>query len=162
MDKAYIKGYINTREESQIVFFREFTKSFRETIQPGAFTESIKTYGRVPLYFNHKRYITSIVEVTENDKGIIFTAWIDDLEVLAKCLYGKMKGCSFSFENMKETIVDKGEYLNTKIIEEMKLKEISVLDIKPAYTSGVTIESISSELRSKVNDYYSRSLICGR
>ncbi len=156
MDKAIIQGYINTLELSTTVFRRELSASFREIVLPGAFTQSVKLNGAVPLFFNHKRSIAEpgLLELWENDKGIVFNAVIDDLEVLSKMLLGKIKGCSFTFVELDGTMEDYDNAVSKRSIKEMILKEISVLDIIPAYTSGAEILYIPDNLKDRAYQYF--------
>ncbi|ACL76187.1 HK97 family phage prohead protease [Ruminiclostridium cellulolyticum] len=153
MDKAIIQGNINTNESRAI--FNEDIKPFRERIKEGAFKESLQNYGKVPLYFNHERQIASIEDISlcENDLGLTFIANISDIEVISKCIYGSIKGCSFNFVPFEERIIHK-ELINSRIIEDMILREVSVLDKEPAYPSSINIIYVPDTLRIQAFKYF--------
>lgn len=157
-DKATIEGYVNATSEYSKVLENNPLHRFREIIEPGAITRSINRHGSVRLTFNHNRVIASQrdVEIHETPEGFRFKAKIDDLEVIAKAMQGKLLGCSFSFWVLDDDV--KKDKVSTKIIKELLLLEISILDVSPAYTSGVKVINIPSSMNMDLAEYRIRLL----
>lgn len=152
-DKAIIEGYVNATSEYSKVLEKNPLHRFREIVEPGAIARSINRHGNVALTFNHDRVIASQsdVEIQETPEGFRFRAKTGDIEVIAKGIQGKLLGCSFSFWILDDDV--RKDKVSTKIIKELFLFEISVLDVSPAYTSGIKIINIPSSMNMELAEY---------
>jgi HK97 family phage prohead protease len=76
----------------------------------------------------------------EDRLGLKFTANIYDQGVIKKIERKKIKGCSFAFNCNKNQwiwIIHKG--VRTRLLKDIELTEISLLETNSAYESGYTI-----------------------
>ncbi len=137
--KTILHGYVNaTSEYSRIISNNKHTR-FREIIECGAITRSLSISSNIPLTFNHDRIIAdgSDVRIYETKKGFRFTAMISDKEVIIAGIQGRLSGCSFTFKAVEDDIIP--GRVTTRVIKDLILLEISVLDYMPAYSSGVFV-----------------------
>lgn len=153
-NKAIIEGHIYTVANSSATIRSDNVNPYIEKIRPGAFSKSIGVYGKVPLYFNHERQIADeeSIEIHEDDEGLFFRANIGDIEVISRCLFKQMKGCSFKYKALEELIKYGG--IDNRTIEEMFLMEITVSDREPCYPSCVEIIYLPEELKIKAYQYH--------
>lgn len=153
-EKAIIEGHIYTVANSSVTIKRDNVDPYIERIRPGAFNKSIGVYGKVSLYFNHERPIAEIedIEINEDDEGLFFRANIDDIEVISRCLFKQIKGCSFKYKALEELIKYGG--VDKRTIEEMFLMEITISDREPCYPSCVDIIYLPEELKIKAYQYH--------
>ena len=118
---------------------------YKEVISPGAFQESIIKNGVVPIYLNHIRKLADIdkVELWEDAIGLRCIAEINDIDLLAKILCGKIKGCSFSFHSIREETVDNFPY-RIRNIKKLKLNEVSIVDdtMEPVHHSSSLMSAV--------------------
>lgn len=155
MDKAQIDGYIVVTERVSKGIVRPDKGYFKEMISPGAFQDSLNKYGDVALTFNHERVIAEgpDIQLFEDNIGLRYIANIDDIEVLAKGLSGSLKGCSFSFNALKENEENINNY-SVRKVNKLKLQEVSILENDPAYEcTSINIRSIPESLLIKVCEY---------
>lgn len=153
-EKAIIEGHIYTVNNTTETLNRDNMKPFKVKIMPGAFDKSIGVYGNVPLYFNHERQIAEAddMEIYEDSEGLFFRVSIDDIEVISKCFFNKVKGCSPSYKVIEECIRYGEIELKTTI--EMLLLEISISDMETGFPGSAKVIYLPEELKMKVYQYH--------
>lgn len=152
-DKAVLEGYVNATSEYSKVINKDTRNSYIERVERGAITKSIARHGKVRTSFNHDRVIASPsdIEIVETFEGFRFKVKTDDIEVITKAIQGKLLGCSFTFFPLDE-VIHSGE-VPIKIVTELMLTDISILDITPAYSSGIKIISVPESMKMKIMEY---------
>ncbi|SFC14927.1 HK97 family phage prohead protease [Clostridium uliginosum] len=149
----HIAGYVNAvcRDSKEI---RAFGKSFVEQVRPKVFEKALRKNNDVKLLYNHieNRCLGDTktnVELYEDAIGLHINADIQDDEVRMDSDKGKLKGFSFGFNKLKdswETIADGKE---RRYLEDIKLNEISLLSMTPAY-SGTVVETRADGEESEI------------
>lgn len=118
----------------------EIGNYFRETIAPGAFTETLKT-ADVRAYFDHNsgrvlgRKSAGTLRIHEDAKGLAVEIDLPDTsdgrDVQALIERGDVTGMSFGFIVTKQTWDDTGD-IPSRTIDEVILREVSIVS-EPAY-----------------------------
>lgn len=113
---------------------------FRETIAPGAFTETLKT-ADVRAYFDHNsgrvlgRKSAGTLRIHEDAKGLAVEIDLPDTsdgrDVQTLIERGDITGMSFGFIVTKQTWDDTGD-IPSRTIDEVILREVSIVS-EPAY-----------------------------
>lgn len=142
MPGIVLSGYIcKTDVPSRPIFYKDgFGNAFREVIESGVFRRALR-YTKPTLTINHDRVIAIMppLELEEDAIGLKFRAEILDPEVIKYMSENKIKGCSFTFKSMKETSKKvNGE--EVRIIQDMKLYEVSLTTSNPIHASSVICE----------------------
>lgn len=143
-DTVHIEGYVNAvcRDSKEI---RAFGKTFVEQVRPKVFEKALRKNDDVKLLYNHieNRCLgdtKSNVELYEDAIGLHISADIKDEEVRMDADKGKLKGFSFGFNKIKD-YWEKNQYgKERRYLEDIKLNEISLLSITPAY-NGTIVET---------------------
>lgn len=145
-NSVHLEGYINvTNRDSKELYNRD--GKFIEQIKEGVWTKALRKRS-IPMLFNHD-WSKQIgmngdnVQLYEDAVGLRFIADIDDAEVVEKAKAGKLQGCSFGFRALKEK-VEKVNGICKRIVEDLELFEVSILDKAPAY-SGCVVECRSED-----------------
>lgn len=145
-DRVHLEGYINvTNRDSKELYGKD--GKFIEQIKEGVWTRALQRR-KVPMLFNHN-FDKQIgldgknVKLYEDAVGLRFIADIEDPEVVQKARQGKLKGCSFGFRALKEKI-EEVNGICKRIVEDLDLFEVSILDKEPAY-SGCVVEARGEE-----------------
>lgn len=110
-------------------------RSFVERVRAGTFDKAIKRGTPIELRFNHNKKLgdtTSNLELYEDNIGLYARAAINDVEVIEKTQRGELRGWSFGFIAECETWDKEGE-IDRRTLEDIDLKEVSILDKTPAY-----------------------------
>lgn len=110
-------------------------RSFVERVRAGTFDKAIKRGTPIELRFNHNKKLgdtTSNLELYEDNIGLYARAAINDVEVIEKAQRGELRGWSFGFIAEGETWDKEGE-IDRRTLEDIDLKEVSILDKTPAY-----------------------------
>lgn len=151
MEKAIIEGAIHTCSECSVKLKNNRIGHFREFIERGAISRSLKGRKDVYLTYNHLNKIadTTDVEVWETVQGIGFKANISDPEVVAMIQHRRITGCSFSFWARRDYIYFDKEMF--RAIKDLDIYEISLLDVSPAYPSEVKLLHIPEGMILEVN-----------
>lgn len=145
-NSVHLEGYINvTNRDSKELYNKE--GKFIEQIKEGVWTKALRKRS-IPMLFNHdwNKQIGmngQNIQLYEDAVGLRFIADIDDAEVVEKAKAGKLQGCSFGFRALKEK-VEKANGICKRIVEDLELFEVSILDKAPAY-SGCVIECRSED-----------------
>lgn len=144
-NEAVISGYVNAVERDSRIMPKgkgaTAVRSFVERVRAGTFDKAIKRGTPIELRFNHDKIIgdtTSNLELYEDNIGLYARAIISDTQVIEKAQRGELRGWSFGFIAEGETWDKEGE-LDRRTLEDIDLKEVSILDKTPAYF-GTSIE----------------------
>ncbi len=141
---VHIEGYVNSvcRDSKEI---RAFGKQFVEQVRPKVFEKALRRNNDVKLLYNHRenRCLGSAktnVELYEDAIGLHISADIKDDEVRMDADKGKLKGFSFGFNKLKDSWEQIGDGKERRYLEDIKLNEISLLSLTPAY-NGTIVET---------------------
>lgn len=144
-NEAVISGYVNAVERDSRIMPKgkgaTAVRSFVERVRAGTFDKAIKRGTPIELRFNHDKIIgdtTKNLELYEDNIGLYARAIISDTEVIEKAQRGELRGWSFGFIAEGETWDKEGE-LDRRTLEDIDLKEVSILDKTPAYF-GTSVE----------------------
>ncbi|WP_297712943.1 HK97 family phage prohead protease [Clostridium sp.] len=109
---------------------------FKEIVPRDTWERAINE--NIKFYYNHKPYfeLADKVELRAEEDGVYLYATLKESE---KGLYdavknGEITGMSFGFKALKDRWENIGNY-KQRIIEEMELFEVSILDKTPAYNN---------------------------
>lgn len=149
-DSVLLDGYVNA-----VGRFSRILPSpkgrFIEQIVPKTFERALSKGGNVDLLFNHMkdRKLGSIadgnLELREDNIGLRATATVTDKQVIEKAKSGELQGWSFGFHSIKDTWLDGEDGVQRRMVEDIDLVEISVLDKTPAYIA-TSIEARGEDL----------------
>lgn len=144
-NEAVISGYVNAVERDSRIMPKgkgaTAVRSFVERVRAGTFDKAIKRGTPIELRFNHDKIIgdtTSNLELYEDNIGLYARAIISDTQVIEKAQRGELRGWSFDFIAEGETWDKEGE-IDRRTLEDIDLKEVSILDKTPAYF-GTSVE----------------------
>ena len=137
-NEAVISGYVNAVERDSRIMPKgkgaTAVRSFVERVRAGTFDKAIKRGTPIELRFNHDKIIgdtTSNLELYEDNIGLYARAIISDTQVIEKAQRGELRGWSFGFIAEGETWDKEGE-IDRRTLEDIDLKEVSILDKTPA------------------------------
>lgn len=144
-DSVLLDGYVNAvGRESRILPSPK--GKFIEQIVPKTFAKALLKAIDVDLLFNHNksRKLGSLkegnLELREDNIGLRAIATVSDPEVMAKAKNGDLKGWSFGMLVNKDTWQEGSEGVQKRMVEDLDLIEVSILDKTPAYIA-TSIES---------------------
>ena len=145
-DSVVIEGYVNAvGRDSRVMKDRKTGKRFVEQIRPGAFKRALEQ-NEVQLLLNHDeaRNLGSTetnLTLYEDSIGLKARAEITDAEVIEKAKKKKLRGWSFGFYERDASEEDAGNGLKRRFVEEMELREVSIIDERkiPCY-EGTSLE----------------------
>ncbi len=165
-DQVILDGYVNvTSRES-----RELPSpsgKFVEEIMPRTFERALMANPNVDLLFNHdkNRKLGSTqsgeLSLHEDNIGLRAIAQVSDPEIMAKAKNNELRGWSFGFQNLRDSWTTKESGMRKRIVEELHLAEVSILDRTPAHIATsiesrgeeeVLTESRSLDFQAKVED----------
>jgi len=156
-DKVLIDGYVNAVERDSKVLRDHKGTPFIERIKAGCFKRALsranntRSYVKVLLNHNYDRELTSTHDSTtklfEDSIGLRCQCEIRDKEVVEDAKSGKLTGWSFGFIPIKQTRVAPEGSVEHRDVEELELREVSILDNTriPAY-DGTSIETRSESI----------------
>lgn len=143
-DGATIEGYVNVVERLSRPIY-DASGSFFEKVMPGVFQKAIANKKDIELRFDHARKLGSVedgaLSLKEDNIGLYAVAKTTDPEVIEKAKKGELRGWSFGFVKVKDNWPE-GEK-RIRELEEIELREVSILDMTPAYIAT------SIEMREK-------------
>lgn len=130
---------------------------FRETIAPGAFTNTLKT-ADVRAYFDHNsgrvlgRVSAGTLRLKEDAKGLAVEIDLPDTsdgrDVQALIERGDVTGMSFGFIVTKQTWDDTGD-IPSRTIDEVVLREVSIVS-EPAYEgTSIALRDLDSARKER-------------
>jgi uncharacterized protein len=148
-DSVILDGYVNvTHRESKIL--SSPTGPFVEEIIPRTFERALMKNDAVDVLFNHdkSRKLGSTkegnLELREDNVGLRAIATITDDEVMDKARKGELRGWSFGFAVLKDEWKKREDGMQKRMVEDIDLYEVSVLDRSPAYIA-TSIEARGEE-----------------
>lgn len=141
-----LRGYVNAVErDSRLLpksMAKEAKRSFYERIREKTFARALEKGENILFKFNHGRTIgdteSGSLKLEEDSIGLRAEATTDDPEIRQAAQEGRLTGWSFGFHAKKATWENAGRY-DRRTIDEMDLKEVSILTKTPAYI-GTSIE----------------------
>ena len=145
---VHIRGYVNvTGRDSRPL--RDAQGIFIEQVQPGTFRKALSAETPVELRFDHKRVIGStsdgVLTLSEDSIGLKADATVNDAELAEKARKKELRGWSFGFIKKKDRW--DGENPRRRYLEDVELREVSVLDVTPAYiATSIETRGESSDL----------------
>lgn len=156
-DSVVLDGYVNAVQRDS-KFIPSVKGKFKERIEPGAFRRSLEKREDVALLLNHNesRKLGSTKEgnlqLFEDNIGLRAICTITDAEVIEKAKNNQLRGWSFGFYKEKDYWEDAVEGFQRRIIEELDVFEVSIVDNTklPAYV-GTSIEMRNNEEVLKEN-----------
>jgi HK97 family phage prohead protease len=144
-DQVLLDGYVNAvLRESRVL--PSPRGPFKEQIAPKTFEKALQKNDDVKLLFNHQesRQLGSMKEgnlqLFEDNIGLRAIARVTDTEVIQKAKAGELRGWSFGFVDNKPNWTDGEDGVQRRMLEDIDLKEVSILDKTPAYIA-TTIEA---------------------
>jgi uncharacterized protein len=148
-DSILVQGYVNAvGRESRILASPK--GRFKEQIVPKTFEKALLKGRNVDLLFNHNKNkkLGSVaegnLELREDNIGLWASATITDPEVMEKGRSGALKGWSFAFACNKDSWSEGSDGISRRMVEDLDLFEVSVLDQTPAYI-GTSLEARGEE-----------------
>lgn len=146
-DAVIIEGYVNAvGRDSRVMRDRKTGKRFVEQIRPGVFKRALER-NEVLILLNHdeNRVLGSTesnLTLYEDAIGLKARAEITDAEVIEKAKSKKLRGWSFGFMEVDASEEDMTNGLKRRFVEEMELKEVSIIDERkmPCY-EGTSLET---------------------
>lgn len=148
-NQVMLDGYVNAVGRDSRVLSSPKGK-FIEQIKPKTFQRALERADNVDLLFNHKkdRKLGSTkegnLELYEDNIGLRAIATVSDDEVIKKAKNGELRGWSFGFYTNKDSWEDAPDGIPRRYLEDIDLKEVSILDKTPAYIA-TTIETRGKE-----------------
>ena len=146
-DQVLLDGYVNAVDRDSRVLPSP-QGGFIEKVKPKTFEKALQRADDVELRFNHEKRLGSVKEgnlqLYEDNIGLRAIAKVTDSEVIQKAKNNELKGWSFGFVARKDTWEDGPNGIKRRILEDIDLLEVSILDKTPAYIAT------SIEAREKV------------
>lgn len=137
-NEVKLDGYVNVVErESRIL--PSVRGKFIEKIKAKTFEKALAKTDDVKILFNHneQRQLGSIkegnLELFEDSIGLRVIATITDEEVVQKAVNQELRGWSFGFISNKDDWSDGKNGIQLRVLEDIDLLEVSILDKTPAY-----------------------------
>ncbi len=133
---AEITGYVNvTGRESRVL--QDINGKFIEIVKPGTFKHALEKRENIGLRFNHDKSLGSIqdnnLELYEDNIGLYARALVSDPKVIEQAKANKLSGWSFGFKKLKDSWETRADGIRRRILEDIDLFEVSILDVTPAY-----------------------------
>jgi HK97 family phage prohead protease len=141
-DYAIIEGYVNAvgRDSRPLPTPRG---RFLEQVVPKTFQKAIERAKNIELRFNHQKVLGSTtggnLELREDNIGLYAKATITDAEVIEKARKKELRGWSFGFVKNTDRWETDPKGIERRYLEDIELREVSILDETPAYI-GTSIE----------------------
>ena len=147
-DKVVLEGYINATEKASRVLYDKDIGRFREYVDPGVFSKSLKKNENVKLKFNHSKVLgdtaSGIINLNEDAIGLYGRAETDDEEVREAAKNNRLQGWSFGMIVNKDRIEDGNDGIKKRYLEDIDLLEVSLLTRLPAYIAMSLVEKRES------------------
>jgi len=148
-NQVLLDGYVNAVDRESRVLPSPRGR-FIEKIKPKTFERAIQKADDVELRFNHdkNRKLGSLKEgnlqLYEDNIGLRAIATVSDEEVIQKAKNGELRGWSFGFIAKRDKWEDGQDGIQRRILEDIDLLEVSILDKTPAYIA-TSIEARGEE-----------------
>lgn len=128
-----VRGYVNVVGRDSRVL-HDKTGPYIEQITPGAFAKALAANAAVELRFNHKKILESDdMELREDNIGLKANAVVTDSDVIAAAERKELRGWSFGFVKLKDHWKTDEDGTRRRFVDELELREVSILDKTPAY-----------------------------
>lgn len=129
---VHLTGYVNVAErESRPLVDNQ--GEFVEVIGSKTFARALEK-NEVGLMYNHQRKLTPLnFDLYEDNIGLYADVVINDKEIYNKARKNKLTGWSFGFSNAKSTWSKREDGMRLRKINDLDLKEVSILSVTPAY-----------------------------
>lgn len=131
---VHIEGYVNVpgRDSRPL---RDKQGVYIEQVTPGTFGRALARGAPVELRFNHRRTLGSTedgtIQLREDAVGLHASAIVQDEELAEKARSKELRGWSFGFVARGQRW--EGESPRRRYLDDIELREVSVLDKTPAY-----------------------------
>lgn len=147
-DHVILEGYVAAAGRDSRVLASPRGR-FVEQVEPGTFGKALER-GPVELRFNHGRAIGTTadgtLELREDNIGLRVRATVTDPEVMEAARKRELRGWSPGFYMRKDRWEDWREGIQRRYLEDIELKEVSILTRTPAYIA-TTVEERDGECR---------------
>lgn len=143
-DSVILDGYVNAVDRDSRPIPSTLGK-FIERMMPGVFKRALSRATNVDLLLNHNKKIGSTSEknliLREDNIGLRATCTVTDKDVIEKARKKQLRGWSFGFTPIKQTLEDAGNGMQRRNVQEINLLEVSIIDnnMLPCYV-GTSIE----------------------
>lgn len=133
-EKVVIDGYVNAvGRDSRPMIDRRSGEKFVEQMVPGVFKRALEKNKKITILLNHDRKrklgdTETNLKLFEDSIGLRAIVEITDAEVIEKAKKKKLKGWSFGFVEQKASEEDAGSGVKRRFVEELDLKEVSLID----------------------------------
>lgn len=158
-NSVILDGYVNAvaRDSKEL---HEGNKTFIEQIEPRAFDRALKRANNIFCLLNHdhSKVLGSTKEGTvnlrEDNIGLRATCTITSPEVIRSAKENKLRGWSFGFSPLKQKITKLASGIEHRVVEELNLFEVSIIDDKmiPAY-DGTSIEERAEDFQIRSSEF---------
>ena len=139
-----VRGYVNVVGRDSRVL-HDKTGPYVEQIMPGAFAKALATNGNVELRFNHRKVLDNEdMELREDNIGLKASVVVTDSDVIAAAERKELRCWSFGFVKQKDHWKTDEDGTRHRFVDELELREISILDKTPAYIA-TSIETRGEE-----------------
>jgi len=146
-DSVIISGYVNATERNSRVMASPHGK-FIEQVKSKVFQRALDNSSNIDILLNHNssKKLGSTSEgnlkLCEDNIGLRAMATITDAETMQKAKDNKLIGWSFAFSANKDSWEDAKDGIQRRFLEDIDLKEVSILDnTKICAYEGTSIES---------------------
>ena len=128
-----VRGYVNVVGRDSRVL-HDKTGPYVEQIMPGAFAKALVANSNVELRFNHRKVLDNEdMELREDNIGLKASVVVTDNDVIAAAERKELRGWSFGFVKQKDHWKTDEDGTRHRFVDELELREISILDKTPAY-----------------------------
>lgn len=131
---VHIEGYVNVpgRDSRPL---RDQQGTYIEQVTPGTFGKALARGTTVELRFNHQKTLGNTqdgtVELREDAVGLHASAVVQDETLAEKARKKELRGWSFGFVKLADRW--EGESPRRRYLDDIELREVSILDKTPAY-----------------------------
>ena len=143
-NQMIVQGYVNAVGRDSRVLTDVKHGSFVEQVTPKTFERAIARAPDVELRFNHDKVLGSVkngnLQLKEDNIGLYAVATVSDLDIIACAKRGELRGWSFQFVDKKSNWEETSGSIPRRKLEEIELREVSILTKTPAYV-GTSIET---------------------
>lgn len=139
-----VRGYVNVVGRDSRVL-HDKTGPYVEQIMPGAFAKALAANSNGGLRFNHRKVLDNEdMELREDNIGLKASVVVTDNDVIAAAERKELRGWSFGFVKQKDHWKTDEDGTRHRFVDELELREISILDKTPAYIA-TSIETRGEE-----------------
>lgn len=156
-DRVVLRGYVNAVDRESRMMHSERLGRFIEKVAPGSFAKALERSPAVPVLFNHDETRQLAVagdghtRLKEDAVGLFVETEVRDAEIADKARRKKLTGWSFAFRLRAggEELEQRADGVTLRRLTDFDLKDVSILDIKPAYI-GTSVEDVETRAEGEV------------